>query len=130
MPRPNIVITSGDPAGIGPDIIAGIDVSQFAARLIVIGDFELIKNRCKAINSDLEFVTYLPDGRPAESTKIEILPIPLCEPCEAGILNQANAGYVLETLKRACNGCLTDEFDAMVTAPVQKNIINQAWSAT
>ena len=126
MPRPNIVVTSGEPAGIGPDIIARIDASQFAARLIVIGDHELIEDRCKALNPELEFIKYRPDVKPAKSVKIEILHIPLSEPCEAGVLNQANASYVLETLKRACNGCLTQEFDAMVTAPVQKDIINQA----
>ncbi len=126
MPRPRIAITSGEPAGIGPDIIARIDASSFAARLIVIGDRELIESRCKALNPGLEFVEYHPDCMPLNSAQLEILHIPLSETCEAGILNKANAAYVLETLKRACNGCLSQEFEAMVTAPVQKNIINQA----
>jgi len=128
MPRPRscIAITSGEPAGIGPDIIASIDPNTFTARLIVIGDRELIESRSKAHNPTLGFVEYRPDGRPPKSDQLEILHIPLSESCEAGVLSKANAGYVLEMLKRACKGCLEREFDAMVTAPVQKDIINQA----
>ncbi len=123
---PVIAITSGEPAGIGPDIIASIGASTFAARLVVIGDRELIESRCKASDSSLEFVEYRADGKPPKSAQLEILHIPLAEACEAGVLDKANAGYVLELLKRACNGCLNREFDAMVTAPVQKDVINQA----
>ena len=126
MPSPCLAITSGEPAGIGPDIIASIDASAFAARLVIIGDRELIESRCKALNPSLDFVEYHPDHNPTKSGQLEILHIPLSEPCEAGVLNKANAGYVLEILKRACNGCLHQEFDAMVTAPLQKDVINQA----
>lgn len=123
---PVIAITSGEPAGIGPDIIASIDASTFAARLVVIGDRELIESRSKALDSSVEYVEYRADGKPSKSAQLEILHIPLAAACEAGVLDKANAGYVLETLKRACNGCLNGEFDAMVTAPVQKDVINQA----
>ncbi len=126
MPRPNIIITSGEPAGIGPDILAGIDTSRFSARLIVAGDRELIESRSKALNPDLKFADYRPGAKSPGSAQIEILHIPLSEPCKAGNLNQANASYVIEILKRACSGCLAQEFNAMVTAPVQKDIINQA----
>ena len=128
MPRssPCIAITSGEPAGIGPDIIASIDPSKFSARLVVIGDRELIESRSKVANSSLDLVEYHPDRKPLKSGQLEILHVPLSETCEAGVLNKANAGYVLEMLRRACNGCLNQEFDAMVTAPVQKDVINQA----
>jgi 4-hydroxythreonine-4-phosphate dehydrogenase len=125
-PKPCIAITSGEPAGIGPDIIAGIDAGKFNAQLVIIGDRELIKSRSKALNPDLDFVEYSPGGKPPKSAQLEILHIPLASSCQAGVLDQANANYVLETLKRACQGCLDKEFDAMVTAPVQKDIINQA----
>jgi 4-hydroxythreonine-4-phosphate dehydrogenase len=124
--RPCLAITSGEPAGIGPDLIASIDTNTFAARLIIIGDRELIESRSRALNSTLDFVEYLPDPKPPKSGQLEILHIPISETCEAGVLNKTNAGYVLDILKRACNGCLDQEFDAMVTAPVQKDIINQA----
>ena len=124
--RPNIAITSGEPAGIGPDIIASIDPSTFAARLIIIGDRELIESRCKALNPDLDFIEYLPDRTPLNSAQLEIVHIPLLDTCKAGVLNRAKAVYELEVLERACNGCLSQEFQAMVTAPVQKDVINQA----
>ena len=128
MPKPDpcIAITSGEPAGIGPDIIACIDAEQFAARLVVIGDRELIESRSSTINPGLKFTDYHQSGKPVNPGHIEILHIPLAETCEAGVLNKANSHYVLEMLTRACLGCLDDEFDAMVTAPVQKEIINRA----
>lgn len=124
--KKRIAITSGEPAGIGPDIIAAINAGEYDARLIIVGDRELIKSRSQALNPGLEFVDYSPGGKPPKSARLEILHIPLASSCKAGVLDQANANYVLETLKRACNGCLEQEFDAMVTAPVQKDIINQA----
>jgi 4-hydroxythreonine-4-phosphate dehydrogenase len=128
MPRHNpcIAITAGEPAGIGPDIIASIEADIFDARLVIIGDRELIESRSSALSSDLKYIEYNPDQKPRKSNQLEILHVPLAETCEAGTLNKANASYVLETLQRACNGCRIHEFDAMVTAPVQKDIINQA----
>jgi len=128
MSRPSftIAITSGEPAGIGPDIISAIDANTFAARLVILGDRELIESRCKAQVANREFVEYHPDRNPPDSGALEILHIPLAEPCKTGTPNTANAGYVLEMLKLACNGCLQQEFNAMVTAPVQKDLINQA----
>ena len=128
MSRPSfkIAITSGEPAGIGPDIISGIDAGTFAARLVILGDRELIESRYRAQVASREFVEYHPDRDPPDSGALEILHIPLAEPCKAGTPSTANAGYVLDMLKRACNGCLEQEFDAMVTGPVQKDLINRA----
>lgn len=126
MPKPSIAITSGEPAGIGPDIIAKINADKFAARLVVIGDRKLIESRSKAQNSKLRFIEYRQDHKLENSGAVEILHIPLSEACKAGVLSKTNASYVLAVLKRACNGCLNHEFDAMVTAPVQKDIINRA----
>ena len=125
-PDPCIAITSGEPAGIGPEIIAGIDAGQFGARLVVIGDRDLIESRGSTVNPSLKFTNYEPDRKPLDSGHIEVLHLPLSANCEAGVLNKANANYVLEMLTRACEGCLKQEFDAMVTAPVQKEIINRA----
>ena len=104
MSRPSfrIAVTSGEPAGIGPDIISGIDANSFAARLVILGDRELIESRCKTQVANREFVEYLPDRNPPDSGALEILHIPLAQPCITGAPNTANAGYVLEMLKRAC----------------------------
>nr|MDJ0882469.1 4-hydroxythreonine-4-phosphate dehydrogenase PdxA [Gammaproteobacteria bacterium] len=68
---------------------------------------------------------YQPD-HPAPDDALEIIHYPLREPSQPGQLNSANAAYVLELLDRAAQGCLSGEFDAMVTAPIQKDIINEA----
>ena len=124
MPEPRIVITSGEPAGIGPDIVAQLDPSTFDARLIVIGDQDLLQTRAQSIGAIPGFVDYDTSNQPGNA--LEVIHQPLSGPCQPGQLNPANAGYVLSLLDRASKGCLDGEFDAMVTAPVNKEIINRA----
>lgn len=121
-----IAITSGEPAGVGPDIIARLNPEQFEARLVIIGDRDLIESRAASLGSILQFKPYQTEQSPLSSTQVEILHLPLSKDCQAGKLDSANANYVLNTLERACQGCLDSEFDAMVTAPIQKDIINRA----
>ncbi len=122
MPEPLIAITSGEPAGIGPDIIAQLDPQQFPARLAVIGDRNLLQSRAAALGvSDLYC-----DYEPPASGKLQVIDLSLAEAAVPGTLNSNNADYVLKTLERACHGCLQGEFQAMVTAPVQKETINDA----
>lgn len=124
MPDASLIITSGEPAGIGPDIIANIDPVQFDARLVVIGDQQLLTDRAAAMGSRIEFVEY--GKQPVSGNCIEVIHRPLAQPCVPGRLDSANAEYVLQLLEQACRACLRGEFDAMVTAPVQKEIINRA----
>ena len=58
--------------------------------------------------------------------RLQVLDIPLTTPCVAGRLDTANARHVLALLDRATDGCISGEFAAMVTAPVQKSVINDA----
>ncbi len=124
MPEPVIVITSGEPAGIGPDIVSAIDPAGFDARLVVVGDRELLRDRALGLNSKTVFVDY--PCNPVPGNAIEVIHQPLGAPCLPGRLDAANAAYVLGLLDRTAKGCLDGEFDAMVTAPVQKEIINRA----
>ncbi len=126
LEQPIVAITSGEPAGIGPDIIANIEANRFAARLVILGDRELIESRARSLGTGVKFHSYLADRPSQPENSIEILHLPLANTSSPGVLCSANATYVLDMLKRACNGCLSREFDAMVTAPVQKQIINQA----
>ena len=123
MPEPKIVITSGEPAGIGPDIIAQLDPAKFKARLVVIGDRAMLQSRADNITSSVTFGDYVPEG--ASPDTLEILHEPLLKPCQPGKPDSANAAYVLKLLERACRGCVEGEFDAMVTAPVHKEVINR-----
>jgi len=124
MPDIRIVITAGEPAGIGADIIAAIDPQHFDAQLVVIGDHDMLRARAEALGLNTAFVAH--GDKPAAGTTIEVIDHPLSHPCTAGHLEIANADYVLAILKKACLACLAGDFDAMVTAPVQKEIINRA----
>jgi 4-hydroxythreonine-4-phosphate dehydrogenase len=124
MPEPRIIITSGEPAGIGPDIIAAIDPARFDAVLAVIGDRNMLQSRAAALGSKIEFVDYADGAIPANA--IAIIDQPLEQPAVAGKLDSANAKYVLSLLDYACRACLDKRFDALVTAPIQKEIINRA----
>ena len=124
MPEGSIIITSGEPAGIGPDIVAALEPARFAARLVVIGDRDLLQARATALGSKIVYAEYA--HQDIARNTIEVIDQPLANPCRAGQLDEANAGYVVAMLERACRGCLAGEFAAMVTAPVQKEIINRA----
>ena len=123
--QPRIAITAGEPAGVGADIIASLESRQFNARLVVIGDRTLLETRARALGSKIKFLEYDPasDDR---GQGIELIHHPLISECKPGLLDASNASYVLGLLEQACQGCLQNEFDAMVTAPVQKDIINDA----
>lgn len=120
-----IAITPGEPAGIGPDLACGLADALDADRLVLIADPDLLADRVRSLGLPEAFVDYR--GADAEPPGVpEVLAVPLAAPAAAGRLDPANAEYVLETLRRAAEGCLRGEFDAMVTAPVHKGVINEA----
>jgi 4-hydroxythreonine-4-phosphate dehydrogenase len=111
----SVVVTSGEPAGIGPELCLQLAARAWPAPLAVLGDREMFLARAKAL------------GLPAETVaKINLRHVPLAAPCVAGQLNPANAPYVLQMLDIALAGCVGGEFSAMVTAPVHKGVINDA----
>lgn len=110
-----IVITSGEPAGIGPDICLQLMQKTWPIPLVVLGDRELIETRARALGKKLEDLT--------------IRSLSLDAPSVPGRLNPANSHYVLRMLDLAITGCLSGEYSAMVTAPVHKGIINDAGMA-
>lgn len=124
---PVIAVTSGEPAGIGPELCAALAGKSTCARLVVLGDSELLRARIALVNPSLSVVAYDPDSRVcAPASAVEILHIPLGVPSRAGHVDAANAAYVLALLDRAIGGCASGEFAAMVTAPVHKAVINDA----
>jgi 4-hydroxythreonine-4-phosphate dehydrogenase len=125
---PRIVITAGEPAGIGLDLCVMLAHHSLPAQIIVIADQEALANRAKQLNLPLTMHPYVPDhGQPhAGNGSLTLLHLPAAEPVTAGLLNPANSHYILDTLKVAMDGCLSQQFDAMVTAPVQKSTINDA----
>lgn len=122
---PVIALTSGEPAGIGPDLALMLARADFPARIVVIGDEEMLAARCRALGLTASLRRYVATGL-ASSDALEIDHVPLAHPARPGHLDAANGPYVLATLDRAIDGCLAGEFDAMVTAPVHKGAINDA----
>lgn len=119
-----LLITSGEPAGIGPDIclaLAGLDIP-----VVVMGDRQLLQQRADQLNMTLELYEYdrgsaIKAGR---RNALAVYPIPLRKPVTAGKLDPHNAPYVIEILHKATDACLQGEFSAVVTAPVHKAVIN------
>jgi 4-hydroxythreonine-4-phosphate dehydrogenase len=121
-----IAVTAGEPAGIGPDLclaLAGLDLPP-ARSLVIVGSRALLGERARLLGLDVELAAYLPDrSGPHEPGRLEVLDVPLSAPCVAGRLDAANAQHVLAMLDRAIDGAASGEFDAIVTAPVQKSVI-------
>lgn len=123
--RKVLAVTSGEPAGIGPELCAALARRQWPVRIVLIGDRGLLEERARLSGQALALHDYRPGGMPA-ATGLEVLHVPLAAPASPGRLDVANARYVLNTLDAAIGGCRDGSFAAMVTAPVQKSIINAA----
>jgi 4-hydroxythreonine-4-phosphate dehydrogenase len=128
MAVPRIAITTGEPAGIGPDIVLLAVQQDWAAELVVIADPQLLQQRAQSLNLEIDIQPWS-DGSQPEAHRagtLKVQAVNLGVPAIPGVLDPANAPYVLETLKQAVHGCISKRFEAMVTAPVQKSVINDA----
>lgn len=124
---PIIVLTAGEPAGIGPDLCVMLAQQLVPMRVVVLADKALLASRAKMLKLPLTLLDYAPlADQPAPCGALEVIHVPLAAPAQPGKLDPANSGYVLETLRLAVEGCQNGTFDAMVTAPVHKGVINDA----
>ena len=125
---PRIVITSGEPAGIGPDACVVLAQSDWQADLVVAADAALLAATATALELPLEIERY--DSSLAVAAHragvLRVLHLPTAQPVVAGTPDPRNARYVIGMLDRACDGCMNGEFAAMVTAPVQKSTLMDA----
>lgn len=127
MTLPILAITSGEPAGIGPDICLDIPTFGIPARCVVLGDASMLQERARLLGKDVALIPYQSTGTQSIAPDtLEVLHIPLNQPCQASVLNAHNAQYVVDLLDRAHQGIVAGEFAAMVTAPLHKGIINDA----
>ena len=123
--KPHIVISSGEPSGIGLDLCVLLSTKKFPAFISVVGDKNALADRAAQLNKSITFY---------ENTSIEhkgdhslsIYHIPACENIQTGLLNPKNNQYVIDVLNFALDGCLNKSFDALVTAPIHKSIINES----
>ena len=126
---PRIALTSGEPAGVGPELCAQIAASRdLDCELVCLGDRELLARRAADAGVALRIADYgaQPERPRAQRGTLTVLHEPLRRPAYAARLDPANSPYVLALLDRAIAGARDGEFDAIVTAPVQKSVINDA----
>lgn len=122
-----IVITPGEPAGVGPDVAIRIAACDFPAELTVVADPDVLITRAKQINFPLELIEF--DEKkisPHQKNILKIIPVSLKTHCTAGELNKENSSYVLQCLEIAAEFCQKKTFHALVTGPVHKGVINAA----
>lgn len=131
--KTRIVITSGEPAGIGADICLSLsEINQTLLRnteLYIIADPDLLTERAGLLNKSIELYIHYDINNLSgfyHKDKLNVIPLKLAVKSQAGELNPLNSRYVLQMLDLACDLCLQKKVDAMVTAPVQKSIINEA----
>ncbi len=121
---PVIAITPGEPAGIGPDLCIRLAQIQPKTHEVLICDPKVLEQRAARLGLALQLDAW--EGHAGPKARRYILPVFVARPVEPGRLDAANARYVLKTLEVAVDGCLRAEFDALVTGPVHKGIINDA----
>lgn len=122
-----LAITPGEPAGIGPDLIIQLAQKQWEAQMVVFADKHMLQERAALLNLPLELLDYQPDSDDVQQAKqLYVYHIPCEGKVVAGELNAENGHYVVETLRIACECNISGEFDAVVTGPVNKGIINKS----
>lgn len=123
-----IVITPGEPAGVGPDLVVALAQQDWPVELVVCADPALLLARAKRLNLPLQLREYQPDqlAIAQQAGSLTVLPVKTAVEVSPGKLDVSNSHYVVETLAKACDGAISGEFAALVTGPVQKSIINDA----
>lgn len=122
-----LAITSGEPAGIGPDVCLQLAARPARHNAVVLGDIDMLTQRARQLGLRLDFVHWRP-GKTAQfgDGELPVKAVSCVEPPVCGQLNTANSPYVLQLLDQAIEGTVNGEFSAIVTAPVQKSVINEA----
>ena len=123
-----IAITPGEPAGIGPDLLLKLAQHDWPAQLVVIADGQLLKQRAKQLGLSINLIAF-DESAPATTCPagtVYLHQVDLGAQVELGLLDDANGQYVLDTLRIASEKNMDGTFDAVVTGPVHKGIINKA----
>lgn len=121
-----LYLTTGEPAGIGADISVMIAQQAWLRPIVALADMMLLQSRAAQLNLPLCLIPYEGQHHAAPAGSLYIEQIDLAAPVACGVLNTANAPYVLAQLSRAATVCLAGQAAGVVTAPVQKSVINDA----
>ncbi|MFV5593602.1 4-hydroxythreonine-4-phosphate dehydrogenase PdxA [Acinetobacter junii] len=121
-----LYVTSGEPAGIGPDICLNLANREDLRPVVVLADIDMLKQRIEQLGLEVELVLYSGQTEPSLNGQLYVEHIALAKPVILGCLDAENASYVLEQLHRSADYALSGKSVGVATAPVQKSIINDA----
>ena len=127
--KSRILLTSGEPAGIGPDLIIKLSEINHDYDITVIGDPELLNKRAQLLSIPVKINIVSENNITNKKTSnktIKVLPVKLNADSKPGVLDVKNVNYIIKMLDIACKYCINDKFDALITTPIQKSIINEA----
>jgi 4-hydroxythreonine-4-phosphate dehydrogenase len=120
-----LAVTAGEPAGIGPELCLALADYEWSERIVVIGDPDMLAERAASLGLSVAIREYAA-GRDIRSAGLNVMPVPLRNRAVCGSPDPGNAQSLLDGLRRGVDGCLSGEFGALVTAPLQKSVINDA----
>ena len=122
------VITSGEPAGIGPDIVLSLAKRTDHKSFVVFANINVLMERAKMMGLHINFVRYESNLKLSEvaDNSLIVNDFSVSEEVVPGLLNQKNSAYVVNMIEEATLGCLSGQFKGLITAPVHKNIINRS----
>ncbi|VXA57405.1 4-hydroxythreonine-4-phosphate dehydrogenase (4-(phosphohydroxy)-L-threonine dehydrogenase) [Acinetobacter proteolyticus] len=121
-----LYVTSGEPAGIGPDICLSLADRVDERPLVVLADIEMLQQRANQLGMNVELIAYQGQIQSSLKGQLFVEHVPLAKTVVLGQLDSANAAYVLEQLRRSADYALSGQSVGVATAPVQKSIINDA----
>ena len=125
---PRIAITLGEPAGVGPELVARLAQRSWSAELVAVGDLALLAERAAPLGLPLSIrpLDASRAPRPHEPGELVGLEVPLATRAQPGVLEPRNAAAVVAMLDAALDLCRGGVCAALVTAPVHKAVINDA----
>jgi len=123
-----LLLTPGEPTGIGPDIIIHLAQENFSAELIIVADPDLLHQRAQQLGYPLKLIEWddKADTTYHQKKSLKIIPVKQYSPSIPGVLDSRNSPYVIETLSLAAKLCREKKADALITGPVHKGVINEA----
>lgn len=121
-----LYVTSGEPAGIGPDICLTLADRVDERPIVVLADLDMLKKRIEVLGKNVELIEYQHQSSSALKGQLFVEHVPLAQEVVLGELNPQNAAYVLEQLRRSAEYAMSGKSVGVATAPVQKSVINDA----
>ena len=121
-----LYVTSGEAAGIGPDICLSLANRVDERPIVILADMQMLQTRAQKLNLDVQLIEYQGQNQSSQLGELYVEHVALAEDVVLGELNPNNSAYVLEQLRRSADYAMRGQSVGVATAPVQKSVINDA----